>query len=667
MEYELNAFRKDATQYTKQHNRTLLEKRDKEALRIELEDVEDAKAHLILSLGEEDIFDEEGNMIYDSKKYQIIKSGDFPDTVNPYLWQIKKDNEFAGVLKMAEGYYVVTGVDIAMIGFIRTEHGWIIEDCGNYVESAKVALQLTEKAIGENIHDHIIAVIYSHSHLDHYAGVEAFISAEQVGSLEEGKVPIIAPADYEQSLVDDNLYAGIAMSRRLHYQGGMLLPRDEKGIVSAGLNSTLGIRGHMSMLLPNWYIEKEETFEIDGVRLTFIPSPNTETRAHMCVYSNTHKVLYLGDNAMGTIHNTYTMRGARVRDANFWGGLFYHLYLEFGEEVEAIFQGHGVPHFKMDQRPDNVQKFLLDNAVAYKYTSDQALLLANQGYKLNEVGNDLKIPESISRTWYTRQHYGNYSFNARGAVQRVLGFYDGNPVNLLPLPERKLAEKFVEYAGSEELVLEKAKKDFEKGEYQWVATVTNHLVFLNPDNMDARYLCADALEQLGYQAETGLWRNAYLEGALELRNPSAATNATIRYMDNRDVMPYVSASLILDYLGINFDGEKAISLDETFVIEIESEDNENVSISEKEKEYNLVRLYKGTILHEIIEKHAIPKHVPVISMTRLELYDLATKQYQIKDRNLDDKAANILELLQTYVVDTGKYRNFNIIEPLAES
>ena len=231
MGYELNACRKEATEYTKQYNRTLLKERNQEALRIELEDVEDAKAHLILQLGEEDILDEQGNVIYDSKKYPVPHSGDFPDTVNPYLWQIKKDNEFAGVLKMAEGYYVVTGVEVAMIGFIRTEHGWIIEDCGNFVENAKAALQLAEKAIGENIRDHVVAVIYSHSHLDHYGGVEAFISAEQVGTLEEGKVPIIAPADYEQSLIDDNLYAGIAMSRRVQYQGCYLIhfvPREQK-------------------------------------------------------------------------------------------------------------------------------------------------------------------------------------------------------------------------------------------------------------------------------------------------------------------------------------------------------------------------------------------------------------------------------------------------------
>lgn len=449
------------------------------------------------------------------------------------------------------------------------------------------------------------------------------------------------------------------MSRRLQYQGGMFLPQDEKGSVSAGLNMSLGIRGRMSMLLPNQYIEKEETLETDGVSLTFIPSPNTETRAHMCVYSNTHKVLYLGDNSMGTIHNTYTMRGAKVRDANFWGELFYHLYLEFGDEAEAIFQGHGVPHFKMEQRPDNLQKFLLDQAVAYKYTSDQALLLANEGYKLNEVGNALQIPDQISKTWYTRQHYGNYSFNARGAVQRVLGFYDGNPVNLLPLPEKKLAEKLVEYMDSEEAVLERAKTDFEKGEYQWVATVTNHLVSFNPDNLEARYLCADALEQLGYQAESGLWRNAYLAGAYELRNPDAAKNQNIRYMDNRDVMPYVSTSLILDYLGINFDGEKAIDLDKIFAFEIVSENKET-------NEYSLIHLYKGTVLHEEVPKEKLPKDLVIISLTKSELYDIATKQFQPNAHTFDEAAKEILDIFDTYVVDTAAFRNFNLIEPIEQ-
>lgn len=659
MRYTYNAEAKNATVITREHNQQLLRDWDKEKLQIELEDTANARAHLILELGEENIFDADGNLIYDAKKHPITHSGDCPDTVNPYLWQIRKDNEFAGVLKMAEGYYMAYSVDIAMIGFIRTDHGWIVVDCGNYVESAAVALKLAEKAAGENIHDHIVAVIYSHSHLDHYAGAEAFISREQVGDLSEGKIPVIAPADYEQSLVDDNLYAGIAMSRRLQYQGGLFLEKGEKGTVSAGLNSNLGIRGHMSMILPNRSVEKEETVEIDGVTLTFIPSPDTETRAHMCVYDHTHKVLYLGDNAMGTLHNTYTMRGARVRDAGFWGGLFYHLYVEFGDEVEAIFQGHGVPHFKLESRPDNLKTFLLDNAVAYKYTSDQALLLANKGMKLNDVGNELKIPDEISKVWYTRDHYGNYSQNARGAVQRYLGYYDGNPVNLMPLPERELARKLVEYIGSEELVLQKAEEDFEKGEYQWVATVTNHLVFLNPQNLKARYLCADALEQLGYQTGSGLWRNGYLCGAYELRHPGSAKNRNIRYMDNRDVMPYVSTSLLLDYLGINFDGEKALHLNVSFAIAVEEENGRERNILE----YELVHIYKGTLLHTRIEKDQIPSGIPVLLLTKSDIYDLATKQY-LRSFGADGEGKEIIDLLQEYVVNTNQYRNFNLIEPL---
>lgn len=654
MAYVYNANEKDATQITHKYNKSLLEKRDPNQLKIENEDVENAKSHLILALGDNDICDDEGNIIYDSKKHPLLQFPSFPDTVNPYLWQINKDNQFAGILKMTEGFYVATGIDIAAIGFIKSNTGWIILDCGNYVESATTALKLAEKATGEQIHDRVKCVIYSHSHLDHYGGAEAFVRQEQVGSLDEGKIPVISPGDYEQSLVDDNLYAGIAMSRRLQYQGGMFLKKGEKGSAGAGISFSLGIRGRMSMIMPTLQIDKEEQMTIDGVTLTFIPSPDTETRSHMCVYDNNHKVLYLGDNSMGTLHNTYTPRGARVRDANFWGCLFYHLYLEFGEEVNAIYQGHGVAHFKNEGRPDNLKRFLMDNAAAYKFPNDQALLLANKGVKLNEAGNEIVIPEQISKTWYVRDHYGNYSFNARGAIQRVLGFYDGNPVNLLPLPERELAAKLVEYIGSEDLILEKAEKDFEKGQYQWVATITNHLVFHNPKNMKARYLCADALEQLGYQAITGLWRNMYLCAAYELRHPEAASSNKIRYMDNKDVMPFVSTSLILDYLGINFDGEKAINIEKAFVIEIKDSD-----------EFHLVHVYKGTVFHDQIKKSKIPNGATVVRLSKTDLYELATKSYK-NDKCSDQNEKEIIQMFQQFIVDTSKYRNFNIIEPLSE-
>ncbi len=651
MQHIYSKDRKDATEFTRANNQKLRKEMDPEKLKIELLDVEDAKAHLILSLGDEVIQDEDGNVIYDPARTPVQKSGDFPDTVNPYLWQIKKDNEFAGVYKMAEGYYVVTGVEIAMVAFIRTAHGWIVEDCGNFVEGAKTAMKLAEKAIGKKIEGRIAAVIYSHSHLDHYAGAEAFLTQEQAGSLEEGKIPVIAPGPYEQSLIDDNLYAGTAMSRRLEYQGGMILPyRDEKGVVSAGLNHTLGIRGKMSMILPTMQIEEETTLTIDGVSLTFLPTPDTETRAHMCVYSNTHKVLFLGDNVMGTLHNTYTPRGARVRDAAEWGKMFYKLYARYGNEVNAVFQGHGIAHFKQENRPDNLKEFLLDNAAAYKFPNDQALLLANQGMKLNEIGRRIHIPDEIGRTWYTRDHYGNYTFNARGCVQRYLGFYDGNPVNLFPLEEQALAKKLVEYIGSEEKIIRLAEQDYEKGEYQWVATITNHLVFQNPDNEKARLLCADALEQLGYQAITGLWRNMYLCGAYELRHPEERKKRTQRYMENRDVMPYVNTSLLLDYLSINLDGEKALKENISFLLKI----------SDTEETF-LTQLYKGTLLYT--QSLQEDPSLTVLTLSKSQLYALAAKEFSTESFSGSGEALRILKLLDEYVTDTDSFRNFAIVEP----
>lgn len=661
MSLNLNAQRKDATEITKNYNKKLYDEMNSEFLQIELNDVAYIKQHLILEFGKEDIVDDDGTLLFDSSKYQKEESVGNPDTVNPYLWQIRKDNEIAGVIQLAEGYYVVTGVDVSLIGFVRTKNGWIIQDCGNYIQNARIALRLVEKAIGENIRDNIKALIISHTHLDHYGGVEAFVKKEQIGSFEEGKIPIIAPGEYEQSLIDDNLYAGIAMSRRVQYQGGMFLPKDEKGGVGVGLNQSLSIGGKMSCILPTLYVEQDETLEIDGVKVDFILSPNTETRAHMCTYFQQYNVLFLGDNAMGTLHNTYTMRGARVRDANFWGELFYRLYVTYGDEVEAVFQGHGVPHIKQPDRPDNLKRFLLDHAAAYKYPSDQALLMANEGYNLTQIGRRLEIPDEIKRTWYIRPHYGHYSFNARGAYQRYLGFYDGNPVNLLPLEAQEMAKKIIEYTGSEEKVLENAKKDFERGEYQWVATVTNYLVFLNPDNKDARYLCADALEQLGYQAESGLWRNAYLSGAYELRNPESAKNREIRYMDNRDVMPYVSAELILDHMGINFDGSKALSLEEQFLFKVLPEGNQDGA------EYHRIHIYKGTLLHvKVIAPEKVQSEDVVVEVSKTELYLLAIRKYDGSHKQEDARAERILKLLENYIVDTGKYRNFNLIEPLEE-
>ncbi len=671
MKNTLNPNRKEATVFTRKFNQKLRENFNPKAIAEEDKDIEAFQSHFILRQ-EDNISDKNGNVIWNIQAQHYIQE-DYPDSVNSYLWRNAKEGMISGVAELVtRKVYITTGISVAPIGYIKSANGWIIQDTGSSVEDAEVSLDLLEKAIGETVRGHIKAIIISHTHHDHFGGTEAFLNYEK----EPEKIPIYAPVGYEKSMTNDNLSTGIAMARRVQYQAGIFLPRDDKGYVSMGLSNTLYIPGRISSVFPNELIEQNKTLELDGIDVDFILTPDTETEAHMVTYFRNYHTLYLADDAVGTIHNTYTMRGAQVRDANYWGEILYKLYLDYGEDAEVIFAGHGIPLWKTAEQPDKLQRFLLDNAAAYKFTSDQALLLANKGYNLNEIGNAIEIPESISRTWYTRAHYGNYTFNARGAYQRYLGFYDGNPVHLLPLPEKELAEKFIEYAGSFEKVLEHAKKDYENGEYQWVATVTNHLVFANPQNPEARYLCADALEQLGYQAESALWRNAYLSAAIELRNPEINKKRNFNAMANKDYIAYVSSGLLLDHLGINFDGYRAeteavsdadaappeyLSGNLQFALQI-YEDN----TFHHKLETHLVNIYKGTIFHwKETESSTIDEEkIPVVKTTRDGVYRLAAKQYQENKNLFYSKRADILEWIDKYVVYFSAYSNFNLIEPI---
>mgnify|MGYP001344661084 FL=1 len=435
---------------------------------------------------------------------------DAPDTVNPSLWRNTQLNAKAGLFEVCDGIYQVRGFDMANTTFIRTDHGWIVFDVLMCKENMKAAKELMENRFGPL---DIKAVLYSHSHVDHFGGVEGVITREQVADaklslkkqLASGKTLVLAPAGFLKHAISENVYAGIAMARRAQFQYGTVLDKGEKGALSVGIGMGQST-GTVTLIAPTYEIgEDVPKLTIDGLEIEFQLTPGTEAPAEMNAYFPKYRALWMAENCTGTLHNLYTLRGAEVRDANDWAKYIIEADQRFCDKTDVVFQSHNWPHWG-----EEIHDYLLNTAAIYKFIHDQTLHYMNQGYTSTEVAAMLTLPEKLEKVWYTRPYYGTLAHNAKAVYQKYLGWYDANPVNLNPLPPSDTAKKLVEYLGSTDAVLRKAQKDFEKGDYQWVAQITKELVFADPSNQKARNLCADALEQLGYQAESGAWRNAYL-------------------------------------------------------------------------------------------------------------------------------------------------------------
>ena len=459
---------------------------------------------------------EDNRSAWDLQSYGDLNR-DAPDTANPSLWRNTQLNAKAGLFEVCDGIYQVRGFDMANTTFIRTDHGWIVFDVLMCKENMKAAKELMEKRFGPL---DIKAVLYSHSHVDHFGGVEGVIDRAQVADdslsikaqLASGKIPVLAPAGFLKHAISENVYAGIAMARRAQFQYGTVLNKGEKGALSVGIGMGQST-GTVSLIAPTYEIgEDVPKLTIDGLEIEFQLTPGTEAPAEMNAYFPKYRALWMAENCTGTLHNLYTLRGAEVRDANDWAKYIIEADQRFCDKTDVVFQSHNWPHWG-----EEIHEYLLNTAAIYKFIHDQTLHYMNLGYTANEISAMLTLPEKLEKVWYTRPYYGTLAHNAKAVYQKYLGWYDANPVNLNPLPPCDTAKKLVEYLGSTELVLCKAKKDYAKGEYQWVAQITKELVYADPANQKARNLCADALEQLGYQAESGAWRNAYLMGAAELR------------------------------------------------------------------------------------------------------------------------------------------------------
>ncbi len=479
------------------------------------------------------------------KPYDFLKTGEVADTVNPSLWRQAQLDAIHGLFKVTERVYQVRGFDIANMTIVEGDTSLIVIDPLLTAETARAALDLyyqhrPRKPVG--------TVIYSHGHADHFGGVKGVTSEADVAA---GKVQVLAPAGFMDTAVAENILAGNAMSRRSQYQFGSLLPPGVRGQVDTGLGKALA-RGTITLIAPTATIDKAtDARTIDGVQFVFHLVPGSEAPSEMLMYLPQFRVLDMAEDVTHTMHNLYTIRGAEVRDGNLWSKYIDEARVAFGDKTDVLIAQHHWPTTGRERIVDLLKK----QRDMYKFINDQSLRLLNQGYTAADIAETLRMPASLAQEWSARGYYGTLSHNAKAVYQKYLGWYDANPANLNPLPPVDYAKKTLEYMGGADAVLARAREDFKKGEFRWVASAMNQVVYADPANRAARELGADALEQLGYQSEAGTWRSAYLVGAMELRNgvPKVSGGSS----SNADTLKAVSNDLFFDFLGVRLDAAKA--------------------------------------------------------------------------------------------------------------
>ena len=535
---------KDATPVTRAQNCAVLD-----ALPFgDTQDFEDARRGFLGSLPEVEITNDQGRVVWSLRDYGFLDDEHAPPTVNPSLWRQARLNMHHGLFQVTDRIYQVRGFDISNMTLIEGERGLIVIDPLISTEVARAGLDLYTRHRGRRP---VTAVIYTHSHTDHYGGVRGVVGD---GDVRAGRVEIWAPDRFMEEIVSETVLAGTVMIRRAQFQFGATLPKGPRGQVDAGLGKVTS-RGTVTLIPPTRTVEAPiEVHRIDGIEIVFQLAPETEAPAEMHMFYPALRALNLAENATHNLHNIYPIRGAQARDANAWARYLNEAIDRFGRDAEVVFAQHHWPVW--DNR--RVVDYLGKQRDLYKYLHDQTVRLMNHGYKAAEIAERLTAPKGLASTWHARGYYGTLSHNAKAVYQRYIGWYDANPANLNPLPPVERGKKYVEYMGGAGAVIRRAREDFARGEYRFVAEAMSHVVFADPSNTDARRLGADALEQLGYAAESATWRNAYLLGAFELRQgqPGAVARAPI----SPDVVRAMSLDLFFDYLGVRLNGEKAEGL-----------------------------------------------------------------------------------------------------------
>jgi alkyl sulfatase BDS1-like metallo-beta-lactamase superfamily hydrolase len=604
------------------------------------QDFDDAERGLIARMPNLKISKADGSDIWNQTAYEFMGE-EAPDSVNPSLWRQALLNNKHGLYKVTEGIYQLRGHDLANMTLIESDTGWIVVDPLTSRETASTALAFAREQLGDKP---VVAVMVTHSHIDHFAGVLGVVSEEEVA---QGKVRVIAPEGFMEEATSENVIAGIAMLRRSQFMYGSQLPRSARGHIGSGLGKNPAL-GTVGILQPT-DIVNHDTHEltVDGVTIQFLYAPESEAPAEYMFYLPQYEAFCGAEVVSSNLHNLYTLRGAKVRNALKWS-FYINESIDLFDDAEVYFGSHHWPRWGRE----DVLSFLEIQRDTYKYIHDQTVRLFNAGMTSREIAEELKLPESLTATFSNRDYYGTIRHNSKAVYQGYLGWYDGNPANLNPLPPTAAAERYVEMMGGEIAILEKAQVYFDRGEYRWVAEVLNHLVFAEPGNAAARGLLARSYDQLGYQSESGPWRDVYLSAAYELRH-GVATRAVTDLSSARDLMKHTPLPLMFGSMAVRLKGPEA--------------DGEKLSIkmvfTDLDESY-LLRVENAVLHHR--EARPGENADAVLTLTHELFLDLALKTAPIQDVLLSDDLSiegSKLALLKFFSLQDQPDGLFSIVTP----
>lgn len=533
-----------ATSFTEEANAAVMD-----ALPFDdIQDFTDASRGLVARPDNLIVKDADNRTLWNQPAYEFIQGG-APNTVNPSLWRQASLNNLHGLFKVTDKIYQLRGFDLANMSIIEGQSGWIIVDPLTTAETARAALAFARQHLGNKP---VVAILFTHSHIDHFGGVLGILESSQgEGVASDGAaVPIIAPEGFMEEATSENIIAGMAMGRRAMYMYGKQLPKNERGHIDSGLGKEPAL-GAFGIAKPNQLIRKtNETLTIDGIRFIFQVVSGSEAPAEFTFYLPDFKAFCGAEMVSRTMHNLYTLRGAKVRDGLLWSN-YIQQSMDLFDEAETYFGSH---HWPIQGR-QRIKKFMTEQRDTYKFIHDQSVRLLNAGATPAEIAEQLKLPKSLAQSFSSQGYYGTLKHNAKAVYQGYLGWYDGNPANLDPLPAVDSSPKYVELMGGEDRVLSHAEEAYDNGDYRWAAELLNKLVFAAADNTDAKELLAKTYDQLGYQAESGPWRDVYLTGAYELRQGVPEKGINIAFMAN--VLRHTPISKFFDSMAVRLNGPDA--------------------------------------------------------------------------------------------------------------